>query len=158
MSPDAGLELAAQAARAGRVADLAALLDSGVAATAADGKGDSLVMLAAYHGHRDAVALLAARGANLAARNARGLAPLDGAAFKGDLAIVGALLDAGVLVDAPGPDGRTALMWAAAFDRVDAVRLLVSRGADRSRVDGAGCDAAEHARRMGANRSLAALG
>jgi uncharacterized protein len=150
-------EPAAQAARSGRTADLLALLDRGLPPRAADGKGDSLVMLAAYHGHADTVAALAARGADIAARNTRGLSPLDGAAFKGDLAVIDALLAAGAAVDAPGPDGRTPLAWAAAFDREAAVRHLLARGADPTRIDASGADAATHAARMGAQRSAAVL-
>jgi ankyrin repeat protein len=148
---------AAQAARTGRTADLLALLDRGLPAWSADGKGDSLVMLAAYHGHAGTVTALAARGADLAARNARGLSPLDGAAFQGDLAVIDALLTAGAAVDAPGPDGRAPLAWAAAFDREAAVRHLLARGADPTRVDASGADAATHAARMGAQRSAAVL-
>jgi ankyrin repeat protein len=150
-------EPAAQAARTGRTADLLAILGRGLPASAADGKGDSLVMLAAYHGYADTVVALADRGADIGARNAGGLSPLDGAAFKGDLAIIDALLAAGAAVDEPGPDGRTPLAWAAAFDRDAAVRHLLGRGADPRRVDASGADAAEHARRMGAQRSAAVL-
>jgi ankyrin repeat protein len=153
----ARFEPAAQAARAGRIAELVAAVDGGLPASAADGKGDSLIMLAAYHGHADAVAVLVGRGADVGARNQRGLSPLDGAAFKGDLAVIEILLAAGAEVDAEGPDGRTALAWAAAFDRDAAVRLLLARGADPLHLDRSGADAADHARRMGAQRSAHAL-
>ena len=97
------------------------------------------------------------RGADPDRRNARGWSPTDGAAFKGDLAVLTALLDGGAQVDGAGPDGRTALMWAAAFDRVVAVALLLARGADRDRQDETGRHALDHARGAGAARAIGAL-
>lgn len=143
-------ERLAQLARAGRTAELLADLGEG-SADVADGKGDSLLMLAAYHGHAGTVVALIARGADAARRNARGLSPLDGAAFKGDLAVIDAILAGGAAVDGEGPDGRTALMWAAAFNRGAAVERLLARGADPARADHQGLTAADHAARMGAS-------
>lgn len=50
-------------ARAGDAERLAAYLDAGVPANLTNDKGDTLVMLAAYHGHTSAVEALLARGA-----------------------------------------------------------------------------------------------
>ena len=50
-------------ARQGRTEALVAYLDAGVPANLTNDRGDSLVMLAAYHGHADAVRALLARGA-----------------------------------------------------------------------------------------------
>lgn len=118
-------------------------------------RGDSWVMLAAYHGHAQTVRALLAQGARGDDRGARGLSPLDGAAFHGFVDVIDALVGGaggagGVDVDGAGPDGRTALMWAASFNRVDAVRRLLALGASPTRVDARGLCAADHAAAMGA--------
>jgi ankyrin repeat protein len=48
-------------------------------------------------------------------------------------------------------------MWAAAFNRVDAVRCLLEHGVNRSRVDSLGRTAADHARATGATAVLPVL-
>ena len=50
--------------RAGDAATLARLLGMGLVPNLRDGKGDSLLMLAAYHGHADAVRVLLQHGAD----------------------------------------------------------------------------------------------
>lgn len=51
-------------------------------------------MLAAYHGHAEAVRALLERGAEADRVNDRGQTPLAGAVFKGEDAVVRVLLDA----------------------------------------------------------------
>ena len=63
--------------------------------------------------------LLLEHGADPEIMNDAGQAPLHGAAFKGDLQVATLLLDHGARVDAAGPNGKTALMFAAMFNRVD---------------------------------------
>lgn len=58
-------------ARAGDADALAAYVDAGVPANLTNDKGDSLVMLAAYHGHSAAVSALLARGADADRANDR---------------------------------------------------------------------------------------
>ncbi|MGA9520313.1 MAG: ankyrin repeat domain-containing protein, partial [Myxococcaceae bacterium] len=60
------------AARSGDVPSLRELLGRGVPADVLNGKGDSLLMLAAYHGHQEATRLLLERGADPELRNGRG--------------------------------------------------------------------------------------
>jgi uncharacterized protein len=97
-------------ARQGEAAGLEAALRRGLPPDVRTSGGDSLLMLAAYHGHHDAVRLLLARGADPELRSDRGQSPLAGAAFKGNAAMVDLLAETGATVDAAGPDGRTALM------------------------------------------------
>ena len=52
-------------------------------------------MLAAYHGHAEAVSALLARGAEADRANDRGQTPLAGAVFKGEDAVIKALLAGG---------------------------------------------------------------
>jgi ankyrin repeat protein len=60
------------------------------------------------------------------------------------------LLDGGAAVDGSPQGGKTPLMFAAMFDRVSLIQLLVSRGADVSRRDDSGASALVLARAMGA--------
>ncbi|GHB74491.1 hypothetical protein GCM10010331_73120 [Streptomyces xanthochromogenes] len=82
-------------ARQGDAEALAAYVDAGVPANLTNDRGDSLVMLAAYHGHAEAVAALLARGAEADRANDRGQTPLAGAVFKGEDAVIKALLAGG---------------------------------------------------------------
>lgn len=95
-------------ARTGDAGTLAAYLDAGVPADLTNDRGDTLVMLAAYHGHRDAVAALLERGADPDRANDRGQTPLAGAVFKGEDEIVRLLLAAGADPDAGTPSARDA--------------------------------------------------
>ncbi|MDF5758122.1 ankyrin repeat domain-containing protein [Spongiactinospora sp. TRM90649] len=82
-------------ARAGDTAALAAYVDAGVPVNLTNGKGDTLLMLAAYHGHAETVRALAERGADPGRANDRGQTPLAGAVFKKEPEVVRALLAAG---------------------------------------------------------------
>lgn len=153
------IEALAQLARSGQSVVLDRILgELGPGAAAlTDHKGDPLLMLAAYHGHADAVRVLVRHGADPEARNPAGLSALEGAAFKGDLSVMEALVLAGAALDEPGPDGRTPLAWAASFGREGAVRWLLEHGADPTRRDRSGLTAADHARSMGASLVLPLL-
>lgn len=144
-------------ARKGDTAALADSLDLGVPSDVCNERGDSLLMLAIYHGHLDVARLLLARGADPELRNGRGQTPLEGAAFKGDVASATLLLDHGAAADLPGPDGRTPLMYAAMFDQVGMVELLLARGASAHRRDAAGGTPYTLAQAMRAQRVLARL-
>ncbi|MFD4035242.1 ankyrin repeat domain-containing protein [Streptomyces sp. NPDC058637] len=82
-------------ARRGETDTLAAHVDAGVPANLTNDRGDSLLMLAAYHGHASAVTALAGRGADPDRANDRGQTPLAGAVFKGEREVIDALLAAG---------------------------------------------------------------
>lgn len=82
-------------ARDGDDERLAAYLDGGVPVDLADAAGNTLVMLAAYHGRPSTVALLAGRGADVNRANDRGQTPLAGAVFKAEAEVVRALLASG---------------------------------------------------------------
>lgn len=108
-------------ARAGHTATLDAYLEAGVPANLSNDKGDSLVMLAAYHGHAPTVAALIARGANPDQANDRGQTPIAGAVFKGADEVVRALLDGGADPLAGRP---SAVETARMFGRDDYVELF----------------------------------
>ncbi|TDD36432.1 ankyrin repeat domain-containing protein [Actinomadura sp. KC06] len=102
-------------ARAGRTAELAEYVDAGVPVNLSNDKGDTLLMLAAYHGRAETVRALAARGADPERANDRGQRPLAGAVFKREADVVRALLDAGADPRAGSPSALdTARMFGAA--------------------------------------------
>jgi ankyrin repeat protein len=142
-----------QHARAGETNHLAWLLAAGLPVNLTNERGDSLLMLASYHGHQETTRALLERKADPERTNDRGQTPLAGAAFKGELAIARLLLDHGARVDGAGPDGKTALMFAAMFDRLEMLELLLSRGASPEHKDVAGRTALDYTRAMGAQRT-----
>ncbi|WP_055714124.1 ankyrin repeat domain-containing protein [Streptomyces torulosus] len=105
-------------ARRGETEALVAYVDAGVPAELTNDRGDSLVMLAAYHGHADAVRELLARGAEAGRVNDRGQTPLAGAVFKGEAGVIRVLLEGGAdplegtpnAVDTARMFGRTELL------------------------------------------------
>ncbi|CAL9622816.1 ankyrin repeat domain-containing protein [Streptomyces sp. Tu 3180] len=105
-------------ARRGRTEELVAYVDAGVPADLTNDRGDSLVMLAAYHGHARTVSALLERGADADRVNDRGQTPLAGAVFKGEAEVIEALLKGGADPSAGTPSavdtarmfGRTELL------------------------------------------------
>jgi ankyrin repeat protein len=108
-------------ARQGRTEELVAYVDAGVPVNLTNDRGDSLVMLAAYHGHADAVRALLARGAEADRINDRGQTPLAGAVFKGETDVVKALLEAGA---DPAAGTPSAVDTARMFARTEVLELF----------------------------------
>ncbi|MFE1751996.1 ankyrin repeat domain-containing protein [Streptomyces anandii] len=108
-------------ARQGRTEALVAYVDAGVPADLTNDRGDSLVMLAAYHGHAGAVRALLARGAEADRVNDRGQTPLAGAVFKGEQDVIEVLLEAGADPCAGTP---SAVDTARMFGKTDLLRLF----------------------------------
>jgi ankyrin repeat protein len=108
-------------ARGGRTDDLASYLDAGVPANLTNDKGDTLLILAAYHGHPATVAVLLAHGADPDRVNDRGQTALGAAVFRRSAEAVRALLDAGADPDLGRQSGRAT---AAFFDLPDMAALL----------------------------------
>jgi ankyrin repeat protein len=99
-------------ARHGRTIELCLYVDEGLPVNLTNDKGDSLLMLAAYHGHAELVSALLERGADPDQVNDRGQTPLAGAVFKGEDEVVRALRAAGADPDAGSPSARdTARMF-----------------------------------------------
>ena len=96
-------------ARAGATDELSAYVDAGVPVNLTNDKGDTLLILAAYHGHPETVGALLARGADHSRANDRGQTALAAAVFKQSVDTVGALLAAGADPEArvPGPRRRS---------------------------------------------------
>lgn len=123
--PDADvIELATKLfglARSGDADQLMAYVEAGVDANLSNQHGDSLVMLAAYHGHAATVRGLLQRGADPNRANDRGQTPLAGAVFKSEPEVVAALMAGGADPEAGAP---SAVATARMFERADLLALL----------------------------------
>lgn len=160
MTEDEAAEFAEQVfdvARRGDAAMLAALLAEGLPANFRNHNGDTLLMLAAYHGHAEAVKVLLEFKADPLIVNDKNQLPIAGAAFKGNLPVVRALIEGGTPVEAASSDGRTALMMAAMFNRVEMVEYLLGQGANPKATDAQGATALAAAQTMGAVDTAAQL-
>lgn len=96
--PLAAVELATKLfnlARNGLTGDLQSYIEAGIPPNLTNGKGDTLLMLAAYHGHVDTVSMLLRKGCDPDVVNDRGQTPLAGAVFKGWNIVVRTLLTDG---------------------------------------------------------------
>lgn len=111
-------------ARTGDAEALAAYVDAGVPANLANDRGDTLVMLAAYHGHAAAVSALLERGADADRANDRGQTPLAGAVFKGEGDVIRALLAGGAHPEAGTP---SAVDTARMFGKAELLELFGTR-------------------------------
>ncbi len=108
-------------ARAGETDNLAAYVDAGIPVNMTNDKGDTLVMLAAYHGHAGTVAALLERGAEPNRLNDKGQSPLAGAVFKAEPEVVKVLLNGGADPDAGQP---SAVETARTFGNTEMLALL----------------------------------
>jgi hypothetical protein len=121
---DALIELATKIfgfARSGKTADLIDYLDAGTPVNLANDRGDTLIMLAAYHGNAETVQALLARGADPNQANDVGQTPLAGAVFKGENEVVAALVKGGADPNAGTP---SALDAARMFGKDDLLSLF----------------------------------
>jgi len=108
-------------ARQGDTDTIAAYVDAGVPANLTNDKGDSLIMLAAYHGHAPAARALLDRGADPNKPNDKGQTPLAGAVFKGEDDLVRLLLDHGADPRAGQP---SAVETARMFEKAELLELF----------------------------------
>jgi len=93
-------------ARGGHTEELVAYVDAGVPVNLTNDKGDTLLLLAAYHGHPETVGALLDRGADHSRANDRGQTALAAAVFRRTADTVSRLLAAGADPDAGGPSAR----------------------------------------------------
>ena len=122
-------------ARAGATEELAAYVDAGVPADLTNDKGDTLLILAAYHAHAETVAALLARGADHSRVNDRGQTALGAAVFRRSEPAVRALLAAGA---DPGLGRQSARATATVFDLPDMLALLPESAPGSSPAPGNG--------------------
>lgn len=114
-------------ARKGQVDELRALLSAGLPIDLKDEKGNTLLMLASYHGHLETVRMLLDFGADVERRNDRNQTPLGGVAFKGHLDVARLLLERGA--DPNGDNGgKMPLLFAVMFGRFKVAKMLRQAG------------------------------
>jgi len=120
---------------------LAGMIEHGLPVNLADAKGQTLLMLASYHGNLATTRMLLERGADPNRRSDRGQTPLGGVAFKGYAPLVALLLEHGAEIDADNGAGMTPLMFAALFGRTEVVKLLQAHGASSQKRNRLGISA-----------------
>ena len=113
---------------------------------AADAKGFTPLIIAAYNNHTGVVQYLLEHGAAADAADRSGNTALMGAAFKGYAGVADVLLQHGADVHVRNGQGATALTFAATFGQVALAKKLLAAGADASVPDSRGKTPIDHAR------------
>jgi ankyrin repeat protein len=111
-------------ARDGETEQLTAYVDAGLPVNLTNDKGDTLLILAAYHDHPETVAALLQRGADTKRLNNRGQSALAAAVFRRSERGVLALLAAGADPAAGNPSARDM----ATFFELPEMEQLLRRG------------------------------
>lgn len=117
----AQLQQAFDWARTGDIEGLTEHLDAGRPVNLSNNRGDTLLMLAAYHVQAGAVDLLLTRGADVDRVNDNGQTALGAAVFRRSAPVVDRLLAAGAGVDA----GTRSARDVARFFGLDDMRRLI---------------------------------
>lgn len=118
------------AARAGDVEQVKALLDDGAGPDPQGENGETPLTLAILAGHGDVALILLEAGASVDARNRGGFTPLHAAAYAGAPALASALLERGADADdRQNKAGVTALSIAAEQGHAEVARVLIDQGA-----------------------------
>ncbi|MBK6336255.1 MAG: ankyrin repeat domain-containing protein [Betaproteobacteria bacterium] len=128
-------ELLLQAAAAGDLPRVQALLTAGADCNARDAEGATALMLAAHAGCLEVVRALVAAGADVNATDPRGWGALMKAIYNPELDrgfadVVDALIRAGAGIEAPITYGIRPLMLAAGYGEAAVVETLLRAGAD----------------------------
>ncbi|KAK5166487.1 uncharacterized protein LTR77_008030 [Saxophila tyrrhenica] len=91
-------------AREGKTPELTQYISAGIPVNLTNHKGDTLLMLASYHGHVETTKALLDLGADANVLNDRGQSPIAGAVFKGSEEVVRCLVDRGADLRAGQPN------------------------------------------------------
>ncbi len=128
-----------QAAREGSWEKVQQAIEAGQDVNAADSKGQTALLLAAFAGHTKTVRLLLDAGATIEHQDFLGHTALMAASSSNNAATVRLLLKEGADPNVSDyGEGYTALMFAAAEGQTEVVRALIKQGAkvDQRDVDG----------------------
>lgn len=104
--------------------------------------GETPLMMAALQGRLEWTRRLVERGAKV---QRPGWTPVHYAAAGPNVEVLAYLLDKGGEINAVAPNGNTPLMVAARYGAEDSVKLLLSRGADKSLLNDRNLSAADMA-------------
>ena len=115
-----------EAARAGKLDEVEAAVDAGAPMEWAspDVNGRRAVRAASFRGHKDVVAFLGSRGADVNAVDNFQRTPLHWAAYYGRASVCTTLLALGADPAAKDKNGRTALDWARVHNKPECVAVL----------------------------------
>ena len=148
--PPDGAPPARDPAAAARLENVRRSVEQGVDVNRADPDGRTALMMAAFEGHADVVALLLEYGAEVDRADGAGRTALMYASSGPFPETVELLLENGADVDHAGSvEAWTALMLAAAEGHQPVVEVLLRRGAEIGRTDQDGDAAIDHARERG---------
>lgn len=100
---------------------LPSYLDAGIPPNLTNSEGDTILMLASYHGHSTLVKQILDHGADVNALNGRGQSPLSGAVFKDHREVVRVLVEGGADVRIGRPDS---VQTAGMFKRKECAELM----------------------------------
>lgn len=106
---------------------MSALLERGVPPNLTNERGDTLLTLAAYHGHPEMVRLLLHHAADVERVNDNGQTALGAAVFRRSADIVALLLQAGASADTGERSARAVVQF---FDLAD-MRALLPNGSQQ---------------------------
>jgi hypothetical protein len=133
------------AAELGSESVSALLIERGARLDSVDKDGKTALILAIVQRRDPVAASLLARGAAVGLRDAHGHDALMHAALVGaPAALIDALIDRGVALEARSRNGSTPLIFAARWGHTEAVRALVRRGARLDARDPRGWSALDH--------------
>ncbi|CZT21905.1 related to ankyrin [Ramularia collo-cygni] len=108
-------------ARTGSTPELDAYTTAGIPLNLTNHAGDTLIMLAAYHGHASTCQMLVSKGVDVNVLNDRGQSPIAGAVFKGYDDVVKVLVDGGADLSVGQPNAVEAAIM---FKREECLRLF----------------------------------
>ncbi len=143
------------ASTAGHNEVVALLLDHDANPTARDDSGSSPLVNAVYFGHTKTVSLLLPRHKNLSNQDGEELLLLASGLGHND--IISVMIDHGISANARGLKQRTALMAAAAFNRLETAKILLTKGANPDARDEDGNTAYDVANDRGSDKVIALL-
>jgi ankyrin repeat protein len=112
------------AARAGRSAEVRALIAAGADINATNPAGKTVLMMAANFGNARIVDMLLAEGANVNTKDKQESTALIDAAYMGNLQVIKALLARGADVNATDKNGVTALSMAKTMGNAAVIETL----------------------------------
>lgn len=120
--------MALEFAREGHTVALMAMVGAGMSVNLCDAKGNTLLMLCAYHNRLKTAEALLLRGANVDQKNDRGQTPLAGVCFKGYDAMASLLLTFGANPHENNGLGATPITFALLFGHRELARILIKHG------------------------------